>query len=149
MSDWAINLAAEYEQSRKQIAEEKALEFRNQKTVEALAPKKWADLKSLLQSKCEVINQATRPNAVLWKEAPSNVFSILRIADGRTLEGAYDPDAHLVSFRCKPAQIDFTLSLEMLYGEVSFVGKDSRGGISYPNTIDDLAYGLLNDFLTR
>jgi hypothetical protein len=145
------DLATQYKQrlERQKLDQQTFLE--EGKLLEAKAPKVWADLRDLIKRKRDAINTEMGSEVLSWDDVTANSMSMTRKHDGATLKGKFVSLSPIfsVAFECKKAKIDWQLGLEAQLGEVQFVYKNPTTLAVFMNTPEEIAYGLIRDFLTK
>jgi hypothetical protein len=136
-------LADEYKAKQRFKSDMDAALVVKQKIVEAQGPIIWSNLHRRLKDKTEAFNIEMGEQVLWWGDVASNQFSISR-KDGAKLTGQYDAKAATASFRSSN-NINQTLKVSAESGKAEFVS--GIAGIENINSEEDIANGLLRDFL--
>lgn len=149
VNDDLKRLATEYKDKLKQKETETLAFTQEQKLLQNLGPKRWAELRQLIKDKVEEFNVEMGTPAISWDEIHSDRLSITRRADGVKLEGGYDETAKTVFFRSPQLAINLVLTQVVHGNDVVFVVINSKTKMEYVNDPESVAYGILRDFLSR
>ena len=143
-------LAGQYKQRLEQenLANRRFLEERE--LIKTQGPKLWSDLRDLIRSKRDGINNELGPSEVLsWEEPNSNHWIMRRQHDSAALEGVFDPLHYAATFRCEEAKIYLELHISAKSGQAEFVQRNSAAQVEAINKPANIAHGLMSEFLNR
>ncbi|HZL51471.1 MAG TPA: hypothetical protein VFC37_11045 [Terracidiphilus sp.] len=135
------SLAAEYKQK---LQDDSA-----NNPIKEFGPKAWASFRQLMKSKSEQFNAEMQSEVLTWLSPYADRIVLTRDSDGRSLVGIYDEAASTVSFVCEGASIDLTYSLTMRSGNAVFMYLHPTNGTQLPALAEDIASGLMRDFLLK
>lgn len=96
----------------------------------------------------DAINKEAGEEILSWDEEDSHHWKMVRKHDGAALNGTFVSPLFVVTFKCPEAKIDNELEISVHSGEVQFLFTNPHKAM-FVNTPEDIARGLVRDFLTR
>jgi hypothetical protein len=142
-------LADEYRKRMQRAEIDKTVFVQEQKLIETDGPRLWTELRGLLKSKTEAFNREMERESLSWDDPHSNRVSITRTDDGVTLDGGYDEAAKAVFFRCPAAKINDRFVVAVKHSGVALVYIDPATRAQTVNTPQQIAIGVMRNFLRR
>lgn len=147
--DKVRKLGADYRE-RVRVEKQHTTTFEEQRRLlDIEGPKLWEKLHEAIKSNVKLINEEAGEHALLWSEPKAYSFVVIRAHDKAALEGTYIRPIHSASFKCEKAKIDLELHQRVGSGEVYFVSINPNTQVEFVNKVEDVAYGLLQDFTTK
>jgi hypothetical protein len=142
------DLAAEYKKRLEVEAQQKETSLYEQELIKAEGPLLWGKLRSILKDKVSEFNKAMRHDALVWNDAHPHCFEITRSNDGAKLEGTYTQMVSALAIEATPMSMHKHFEIDVRDGVVAFIYVNPKTKGEYINAPEDIAYGLLRDFLS-
>jgi len=140
-------LALMYKEKTEQKSVDAARQIEDQKTIRLEAPNLWAKLRQQIKDNVDGFNREVGRTAISWDDIHSDRIAMTRVDDGLKLEGGFDASISTAWFRCQPAKIELSLTTTVQFGIVEFAVIDSKTSAIRVNKTEDVANGLLRDFV--
>jgi|CZKZ01.1.fsa_nt_gi hypothetical protein len=137
------SLAGEYQQKLQNDVRIRA----EAELLKSMGPQAWADLRKLIKAKVMEFNTEMKSESLSWDSLESNQVSIRNATSGRKLLGGYDDAASTIHFKCPSAKIDLACVILMQGGEAVFQQTNTPNGIPVVLSKEEIASGLLRQFL--
>jgi hypothetical protein len=136
-------LADDYRARQQAKADSDGALVAKQRIVETQGPAIWGVLRSRLKDKTDAFNVEMGEQALWWGDVASNQFTIVR-DDGGKLTGQFDVKSAVALFRSSNG-LNQNLRVSAESGKAEFVS--GPAGLENTNRVEDIANGLLRDFL--
>jgi hypothetical protein len=143
------DLASEYKKKLERDGLDKLAFVERQRLLTTLGPKRWTELRTLIKQKLDEFNTEMETEAVSWDDPHSSRIAITRKNDGVKLEGGYEGGTSTLFLRSKPLKIDMVFTQSVQGDDVVFVFTNPETKHPSVNTAEEIASGLLRDFLSR
>lgn len=149
VGDETNDLVAKYKQKLEAKKLEDTAFVEKQRLLNTLGTKRWSELRELIKEKLDAFNAAIGYEAVSWDDLHADRVAMTRQDDDVKLEGGYDEAVRAIFFRCPQEKINVAMTQVVRGSDVVFVVTNTTTHNIVVNSAEEIARGLLRDFLGR